>query len=308
MRTFQDIISKIQQNQPVTIAVAAADDIEVLQAVSAAAKLNVASFHLLGDEKKIRDYVRKINLSLDTVEISNEADPVSACNKAVESVSRGNSQILMKGLVPTATLLRAVLDKEIGLRGERILSHVALFEIEGYDRLIFVTDAAMNITPTLEQKAEIVQNAVDLVHSIGIKQPKVAALAAIETINPKMQATLDAALLSKMAERGQIKGAVIDGPLALDNAISLEAAAHKGIESKVAGNADILLVPSIEVGNVLYKSIVYFAKAKVGAVLAGAKAPVVLTSRADSHETKLNSIMLAVLSAQKDTPPQQAKL
>lgn len=299
MRTFQDINSKIKQYHPVTIAVAAADDVEVLQAVSEAVKLNIASFHLIGDEKKIRDYAQKFNFSLDTVEITNEQDPISASKKAVESVSSGNSQILMKGLVPTATLLRAVLDKEIGLRSERILSHVALFEIEGYDRLIFITDAAMNITPTLEQKVEIVQNAVDLAHSLGIERPKVAPLAAIETINPNMQATLDAAILSKMAERGQITGAIIDGPLALDNAISIEAAKHKGIESKVAGNADILLVPSIEVGNVLYKSIVYFAKAKVGAVLTGAKVPVVLTSRSDSHETKLNSIMLAVLSAQQ---------
>ncbi len=299
MLTFQDINSKIKHHHPVTIAVAAADDVEVLQAVSEAVKLNVASFHLIGDEKKIRDYSQKINFSLDSVRITNEQDPISACKKAVESVSSGNSQILMKGLVPTATLIRAVLDKEIGLRSERLLSHVALFEIEGYDRLIFITDAAMNITPSLEHKVEIVQNAVDLAHSIGIEQPKVAPLAAIETINPNMQATLDAAILSKMAERGQITGAIIDGPLALDNAISIEAAKHKGIESKVAGNADILLVPSIEVGNVLYKSIVYFAKAKVGAVLTGAKVPVVLTSRSDSHETKLNSIMLAVLSAQK---------
>lgn len=299
MRTFLDINSKIKQYHPVTIAVAAADDVEVLQEVSEAVKLNVASFHLIGDEKKIRDYAHKINFSLDPVKITNEQDPIGASKKAVESVSSGNSQILMKGLVPTATLLRAVLDKEIGLRSERLLSHVALFEIEGYDRLIFITDAAMNITPTLDQKIEIVQNAVDLAHSLGIEQPKVAPLAAIETINPNMQATLDAAILSKMAERGQITGAIIDGPLALDNAISIDSAKHKGINSKVAGNADILLVPSIEVGNVLYKSIVYFAKAKVGAVLTGAKVPVVLTSRSDSHETKLNSIMLAVLSAQQ---------
>lgn len=304
MRTFQDISSKIKQNHPVRIAVAAADGIEVLKAAAEAVKLNIASFHLLGDEKKIRDHARRIGLLLDSVEITHELDPESACKKAVESVSLGSSQILMKGLVPTATFLRAVLDKEIGLRGGRILSHVAVFEIEGYDRLIFVTDAAMNIAPALEQKAEIVQNAVDLAHALGINKPKVAALAAIETINPDMQATLDAAMLSKMAERGQIKGAVIDGPLALDNAISLEAAKHKGIESEAAGKADILLVPSIDVGNVIYKSIVYFAKAKVGAVLAGAKAPVVLTSRADSNEAKLNSIMLAVLSAQNKTTHQ----
>lgn len=169
----------------------------------------------------------------------------------------------------------------------------------GYDRYTIVTDAAMNIAPDLEQKAQIIKNAVRVAHSIGIDMPKVAPLAAVEVVNPAMQATLDAAALTVMNQRGQISGCIVDGPLALDNAVSQLAAEHKGIKSDVAGKADILLVPAIEVGNVLYKSLVYFANAKVGAVISGAKAPIVLTSRADTAESKLYSLALALCSAEK---------
>jgi phosphate butyryltransferase len=203
----------------------------------------------------------------------------------------------MKGNVPTAVLLKAVLNKEFGLRTGHVLSHVAAFEIPDYNRLIFVTDAAMNIAPDLNQKVQIVKNAVNVARSLGIECPKVAPLAAVEVVNPDMQATLDAAVLTQMNARGQIQNCQIDGPLALDNAVSAFAAEHKGIVSEVAGQADILLVPTIEVGNVLYKSLIYFAKAKVGAVIAGAKAPIVLTSRADSAESKLYSLAVAVCSA-----------
>lgn len=299
MKSFEEMIGQMNRNNLPTIAVAAAEDHEVLMAVKEAAKMELAKFHLFGNEQKINEYAEAINLSLDSFKIINESDPVKASRKAVESVSSGESQILMKGLVPTAVILKAVLDKEIGLRTNRVLSHVAMFEIEGYDRMIFLTDAAMNIAPTLEQKVQIIQNVVDIARSVGVEKPKIASIAAVETVNPNMQATIDAALLSKMADRGQIANAIIDGPLALDNAISIEAAKHKGIESEVAGLADVLLVPNIEVGNVLYKSLVYFSKVKVGAVIAGAQAPIVLTSRADSHQTKLNSIVLAVLSADK---------
>lgn len=299
LKSFEEMIGQMNRNNLPTIAVAAAEDHEVLMAVKEAAKMELAKFHLFGNEQKINEYAEAINLSLDSFKIINESDPVKASRKAVESVSSGESQILMKGLVPTAVILKAVLDKEIGLRTNRVLSHVAMFEIEGYDRMIFLTDAAMNIAPTLEQKVQIIQNVVDIARSVGVEKPKIASIAAVETVNPNMQATIDAALLSKMADRGQIANAIIDGPLALDNAISIEAAKHKGIESEVAGLADVLLVPNIEVGNVLYKSLVYFSKVKVGAVIAGAQAPIVLTSRADSHQTKLNSIVLAVLSADK---------
>lgn len=300
MKSFIEITKKIKKDLPLSIAVAAAADQEVLEAVKEAVEMNLSTFYLIGDEKKIRQIAEKINFSLSSVKIFNEPDPKKASRIAVRSVSSGDSHILMKGLVPTATILKAVLDKEIGLRMGRILSHIALFEVEGYDRLMFLTDGAMNISPTIDQKIHIVQNVVDLAHSIGVEQPRIASIAAIENVNPNMQATLDAAILSKMADRGQIKGAIIDGPLALDNAISIKAAELKGIKSKVAGLADVLLVPNIEVGNVLYKSLVYFAKAKVGAVIGGARVPIVLTSRADSHQTKLNSIILAILSAQQN--------
>jgi phosphate butyryltransferase len=180
------------------------------------------------------------------------------------------------------------------------LSHVAAFEVKGYNRLIFVTDAAMNINPDLNQKSQILQNAIDFVQQTGVDQPKTAVLAAVENVNPAMQATLDAASLTVMNLRNQITGGFVEGPLALDNAISMEAAAHKGIAGKVAGKADILLVPTIETGNILYKSLIYFARAKVGAVICGAKAPIVLTSRADSSESKYLSIALAVKSVITD--------
>lgn len=202
----------------------------------------------------------------------------------------------MKGNVPTATILKEVLNKEYGLRTGSVLSHVAAFEVPDYDQLIFVTDAAMNVAPDLNQKVQIVQNSVQVARALGIEMPKVAPLAAVEVVNPTMQATVDAALLTQMNNRGQIKDCIVDGPLALDNAVSALAAEHKGIKSEVAGQADILFVPTIEVGNVLYKSLIYFAKAKVGAIIAGAKAPIVLTSRADSAESKLYSLALAVCS------------
>ena len=207
----------------------------------------------------------------------------------------------MKGNLSTSLILKAVLNKEHGLRTGNVLSHVAVFDVPHYDRPILVTDAAMNITPSLEEKVQIIQNAVNVAHSIGIEMPKVAPIAAVEVVNPLMPATVEAALLTQMNRRGQIKGCVIDGPLALDNAINIEAAKQKGIQSEVAGQADILLVPAIETGNVLYKSLIYFAKAKVGAILAGAKAPVVLTSRADSSESKLYSLALAISVAQQNS-------
>lgn len=301
MKSFNELQEKINRSNPQKIAVAAAEDKEVLMAVKEALAMNLAHFYLVGDEKKIRQYAEELGLAIESpTVVIDESNPALASLKAVELVSSNEAQILMKGLVSTATILKAVLNKEIGLRTGNVLSHVALFEVEGYNRLISLTDAAMNIAPALEQKVQIIENAIKLANSIAITEPKIAMIAAVETVNPNMQATVDAALIAKMSDRGQIKGAIIDGPLALDNAISMEAAEHKGIKSKVAGLADILVVPNIEVGNALYKSLVYFSKSKVGAIIMGAKAPIVLTSRADTHETKLNSIILAVLSAQQN--------
>jgi phosphate butyryltransferase len=285
-----------------TVAVAAAEDEEVIEAVLDALNRNLARFILFGDKDKINSLLQmrkyedqgKKNLNIVHTNSTNEAAEL-----AVKAVFHKEADVLMKGNIPTNLILKAVLNKEFGLRTGNVLSHVAFFEIPGFERFTIVTDAAMNIAPDLQQKAQIINNAVSLAKSVGIETPKVAPLAAVEVINPSMQATLDAASLTLMNKRGQISGCIVDGPLALDNAVSALAAEHKGIQSEVAGHADILLVPTIEVGNVLYKSLIYFAKAKVGAVIAGAKAPIVLTSRADSAESKLYSLALALCCVSK---------
>ncbi|EJS59327.1 phosphate butyryltransferase [Bacillus nitratireducens] len=283
-----------------TVAVAVAEDHEVIEAVAKAIKLQLAQFRLYGNQEKIMGMLQEHGLQTsDHIEVIAAASNAEAAELSVKSVRNGEADVLMKGNIPTANILKAVLNKEWGLRKGSVLSHVAAFEVPNYDRLIFVTDAAMNIAPDVTQKAAIIQNTVEVARAIGIDLPKVAPIAAVEVVNPAMQATIDAAMLTQMNRRGQIKNCVVDGPLALDNAVSQIAAEHKGIVSDVAGKADILLVPTIEAGNVLYKSLVYFADAKVGAMIAGAKAPIVLTSRADSAETKVYSLALAVATASK---------
>ncbi|WP_157417567.1 MULTISPECIES: phosphate butyryltransferase [Bacillus cereus group] len=283
-----------------TVAVAVAEDHEVIEAVAKAIKLQLAQFRLYGNQEKIMGMLQEHGLQTsEHVEVIAAMSNAEAAELSVKAVRNGEADVLMKGNIPTANILKAVLNKEWGLRKGSVLSHVAAFEVPNYDRLIFVTDAAMNIAPDVTQKAAIIQNTVEVARAIGINLPKVAPIAAVEVVNPAMQATIDAAMLTQMNRRGQIKDCIVDGPLALDNAVSQIAAEHKGIVSDVAGKADILLVPTIEAGNVLYKSLVYFADAKVGAMIAGAKAPIVLTSRADSAETKVYSLALAVATASK---------
>lgn len=283
-----------------TVAVAVAEDHEVIEAVAKAIKLQLAQFRLYGNQEKIMGMLQEHGLQTsEHVQVIAAMSSAEAAELSVKSVRNGEADVLMKGNIPTANILKAVLNKEWGLRKGSVLSHVAAFEVPNYDRLIFVTDAAMNIAPDVTQKAAIIQNTVEVARAIGIDLPKVAPIAAVEVVNPAMQATIDAAMLTQMNRRGQIKDCIVDGPLALDNAVSQIAAEHKGIVSDVAGKADILLVPTIEAGNVLYKSLVYFADAKVGAMIAGAKAPIVLTSRADSAETKVYSLALAVATASK---------
>ncbi|WP_078379800.1 phosphate butyryltransferase [Sutcliffiella halmapala] len=295
---LEELISQATQLPSKVVAIAAAEDAEVMEAVAHALNKDLASFILYGDEEKIVSLLstHQIDSTNPNLRIVPASNPKEAAQLAVKAVSSKEADVLMKGNVPTATILKEVLNKEYGLRTGSVLSHVAAFEVPGYDQLLFVTDAAMNLAPTIEQKVQIVQNSVAVARSLGIENPKVAPLAAVEVVNPAMQATVDAALLTQMNQRGQIKNCIIDGPLALDNAVSALAAEHKGIKGEVAGQADILFVPTIEVGNVLYKSLIYFAKAKVGAIISGAKAPIVLTSRADSAESKLNSLALAVCS------------
>ncbi|NHC40008.1 phosphate butyryltransferase [Bacillus sp. MM2020_1] len=299
---LDSLIKKAAQGNSSTVAVAAAEDIEVIEAVIAALDQNLAKFMLYGDEEKINSIIeskKHQNISGDCLKVIHADSNAEAAELAVKAVFNKEASVLMKGNISTNTFLKAVLNKEYGLRTGNVLSHIAVFEVLGFNRFTIITDAAMNIAPDLEQKAQIIRNAVSLARSIGIDIPKVAPIAAVEVVNPAMQATLDAAALTVMNKRGQISDCIVDGPLGLDNAISTLAAEHKGIHSEVAGNADILLVPTIEVGNALYKSLIYFANAKVGAVIAGAKAPIVLTSRADTAESKLYSLALALCCTTK---------
>ncbi|MDP7990096.1 phosphate butyryltransferase [Bacillus sp. MHSD_36] len=297
---LEHLIDQAAGQSKKTVAVAVAEDHEVIEAVAKAITLQLAQFRLYGNQEKIMEMLQEHSLQTsEHIEVIAAQSSTEAAELSVKAVRNGEADVLMKGNIPTANILKAVLNKEWGLRKGSVLSHVAAFEVPNYDRLIFVTDAAMNIAPDVTQKAAIIQNTVEVAQAIGIDLPKVAPIAAVEVVNPAMQATIDAAMLTQMNRRGQIKNCVVDGPLALDNAVSQIAAEHKGIVSDVAGKADILLVPTIEAGNVLYKSLVYFADAKVGAMIAGAKAPIVLTSRADSAETKVYSLALAVATASK---------
>ncbi|WP_242143719.1 MULTISPECIES: phosphate butyryltransferase [unclassified Bacillus cereus group] len=297
---LKHLVDRVAEQPKKTVAVAVAEDHEVIEAVAKAIQLQLAQFRLYGNQEKILSMLQEYHLqSSEDIEVIAALSSAEAAELSVKAVRNGEADVLMKGNIPTANILKAVLNKEWGLRKGGVLSHVAVFEVPNYDRFIFVTDAAMNIAPDVTQKAAIIQNTVEVARAIGNDLPKVAPIAAVEVINPAMQATIDAAMLTQMNRRGQIKDCIVDGPLALDNAISQIAAEHKGIASDVAGKADILLVPTIEAGNVLYKSLVYFAKANVGAMIAGAKAPIILTSRADSAETKVYSLALAVATASK---------
>lgn len=296
---MDDIIKYAKERGPKTIAVAVAQDLEVLLAVNEAKKLGIADAILVGDQEKIQEIATQHNIDITSHEIIDKKDIVEASRKAVELVSTGKAHVVMKGLVDTSVILKAVLDAEIGLRTGNVLSHAAVFDVPGYDRLIFVTDAAMNIAPDLATKKQIIENTVQVAHALDLDTPKVAVVCAKEKVNPKMPSTVDAEKLEEMNKNGEIKGCIVGGPFALDNAVSPKAAVHKGIDHPVAGKADILLVSNIDAGNVLYKSMVFFADTKNAGVIVGAKAPVVLTSRADSDETKLYSIALAVLMAVK---------
>ena len=296
-QSFAEIIAAARLQDRARIAVAAAADADVLEAVAAAKQAGIADAVLVGDTVAIRELCRHENIDCDLFELEQAPDVRMAAKRAAELVRNGSAQVMMKGLVGTADFMRAVLNKNEGLGTGGLLSHVAVFEAADYNRLILLTDAAINIAPDLPQKVQIIENALHVTNALGNRNPRVAMLAAVETVTASMKATEDAALIAKMAERGQIKGCRIDGPLALDNAVSPTAAKHKGIGGEVAGNADLLVVPNIEAGNLLYKALVYFAKAPLAGIVIGASAPVVLTSRADSPQTKMNSIALAVIAS-----------
>jgi phosphate butyryltransferase len=279
------------------LVLAVAEDQHSLGAVIKAWRANIIEPIFVGNEEEIHRICESNNYDITGLKIINELDPQKSVDISVKLVSSKQADVLMKGKIGTATVLKSILNKEWGLRTGKLLSHFALFEAETYHKVIAVTDVAMNIAPTLHDKIGIVNNSVACLNRLGYELPKVAVLGAVEMVNENMQATLDAALLSKMNQRDQIKNCIIDGPLAFDNAVSAESAELKGIKSEVAGDTDILLIPDIEVGNVLYKSLVFFGKAKVASIILGASVPIVLTSRSDSEEAKFDSILLAAAAS-----------
>ncbi|MFP4488908.1 MAG: bifunctional enoyl-CoA hydratase/phosphate acetyltransferase [Bacteroidales bacterium] len=290
-------LQKLLENKTVKrLVLAAAHDSQSLGAVLKAYKDKIIQPVLIGDEKEIRKIAAEGKYDIEEIEIIDESSIEKTSEIAVKMVNRGEADVLMKGKIGTSILLKHVLNKEWGLRTGNLLSHIAIFELETYHKLIALTDVAMNIEPSLKDKISIVNNSVRCLNGLGVEKPKVAVLGAVEMVNESMKATMDAALLSKMNQRDQIKNCIIDGPLAFDNAISLESAIHKGIRSEVAGDTDLLLMPDIEVGNVLYKSMVFFARAKVASIILGATVPIVLTSRSDSEQAKYDSILLAAAS------------
>lgn len=295
VKSFADVLKLAKEKDKKIVSVAAAHDKGVLTAIKNATKEGIIEPILIGNEREIEIIAREIDFDLGSIRVIDMQGDEEISRKATKLVSSGEADILMKGLVGTGTILAQAVDRDIGLRGTGIISQVAVFELDTYPKMLFVTDPAMNIAPNLEQKKGIIENAVILAHTLNIEEPKVAVLAAVEEINEKMEATVHARALQKLYEDGEIKDCIVSGPLALDNAISLESAKLKEISGEVAGQADILLVPDIEAGNILYKSLTFLAKADSAGIIMGTSAPVVLTSRADDHKAKFNSLALAVL-------------
>lgn len=294
IQNLSQLIDVAKNKATKKIAVAAAEDAPVLISLKEAMRNGIISPILVGNKSKIEKIAHTINFDLSAVEVvHNEKGTNTSAQIAVSLIKKSKADILMKGFVSTGTLLKAVLDKENGLRKGNVLSHVAFFESPYYHKLLCVTDVAMNVAPDFDTKVHIVNNAVDACHKIGIEKPKVAIIAAVETVNPKMEATVHAAMLKTMSERNQLKGCIVDGPLAIDNAVNKHAAEHKGIVSKVAGECDVIVAPGIEAGNMFYKALSFLGGATAAAVIMGATVPIVLTSRSDTEKSKMLSIALA---------------
>jgi phosphate butyryltransferase len=296
MQKISDIIEAAKAAGPRRIAVAAAQEHSALEAAVDAYEHGLAEPILVGDPDAIKALAAELKLDISRFELVVEKDPAKAAAKAVELVKLGKADMLMKGIVDTAVILKAALNKETGINSGRLSSHVAVFETANYHKLLMVTDAAINIAPDLPAKLDIIANAVTAARALGVEKPKVALLCAVEKVNyDKMPCTTEAAIITQMNRRGQVKNCVVDGPLALDNAVSAESAKIKKIVSDVAGDADILVTPDIEAGNVLYKSLIDLGGAKGAGIVMGAAKPIILTSRADTAETKLASIAFASL-------------
>lgn len=297
IQSFAAMAEKVREMGRQRIVVAAAHDEDVLLAIHEAARMEIARPLLIGQKDRILKIAREKDLDLESYALMDEADDAKACQLAVRIIREGGGDAIMKGLVGTAVLLKAILNRETGIRDRELLSHIGLFFIEKIGRFVMVTDAAMSIAPDLPTKIQLIKNAVHVMQLLGIDRPHLACLCALEQVNEAMPATVDAAELARLNRQGQISGCLVGGPLALDNALFPEAARHKGITDPVAGNADILLMPNIEAGNVLYKALSFLCDSPGAGLVIGASAPVILTSRSDDHETKLHSIILALYLA-----------
>ncbi len=299
---LDDLLQAAREVGPAAVAIANPEERELLLAIREAAEAGIARSLLVGEPDRIEAVateagVRLADLGGEVVPIPASAGPHDAARRAVELVREGRADVLMKGKMETADLLRCVLDRDAGLRTGTLLSHVALLDVPGLNRLLHITDGGVVLSPTLEQKLEITRNAVRLAHLLGLAEPKVAVLAASELVDPEIASTVDAAALAKMAERGQIQGALVDGPLGLDNAVSPAAAETKGISGPVAGRADVLIVPGVEAGNLMTKMVTFLAGGRMAGIVVGARVPVVISSRADPHQGKLLSMALGVIVA-----------
>lgn len=295
---FEEVVSRAKELGPFTVSVAVAEDLEVLKAIKIAENMGLIKPILVGDESRIKPILEEVGLDKNTP-IFHETEDVLAVEKAVSLVKEGKAKVLMKGFVNTSIFMRGILNREKGLRTGRLISLLAAYEIPGHDKIVFCSDSGVNVAPNLEQKKDILTNSLLALRSMGLDLPKVAALAANEMVDPKIPATTDAKALVEMNEKGEFPGCIIEGPIAMDVACDEEAAKHKGIDSKIAGDVDLFFVPYIEVGNVLGKSWIHFNKAKWAGIVLGATNPVVLGSRSDTAEIKLNSIALACLASSR---------
>jgi phosphate butyryltransferase len=294
IRNFAQLIEAAMARAPKRVAIVGGGQRQTLRAAHLARGMGLAHCILIDDPRRVQAVAEEEGIDPTDMEIIEEEDMVEAAYRAVAMIHAEEADLVMNGRALPVELMKAALDRETGLRIGKVISDVSIFEIPDFDRLIFLSDVAIVVSPNLTQKVAIVQNAIDTAIELGIEQPKVAILAATEMVNPEMPANMDAANLSKMAERGQIRGGIVDGPLALDNAISLKAAQMKGINSEVAGYADILITPDVESGNILAKALSYFAHSHMAGVVVAAKCPIVMPSRSDPPEQKLMSLALGV--------------
>lgn len=300
VNNFQELLNSVKKFSPIKVAVAVADDLDVLAAIEEARALGIINAILIGDKNKIENILNNNYIDPKNYEIIDEANKEKACAQAVNLVREGKASTIMKGFVDTSVILKAVINKETGLEVSGLISHVGVLKVDKFDRLFIISDSAVNLSPTVQDKISIINNAVIVAKALEIEEPKVAIVCPVEKVNEKIESTVHAAELVKLYEQKEITGCVVGGPFALDNAVSEEAAKHKGIDNPVAGKADILIAHNLEVGNVMNKAIEYFGHTEKAGVIMGAGAPIILTSRASSSKSKLNSIALAALIAYKN--------